>query len=293
MTKRISAPKLKLTDAQRRMYAAEKETNFRILARLFATPSSHILTRAERIPDTLRILLSDIGRYAEVAFGKLDPEFMWRNMDDLMQPGYPLAGCDALRGSALVGAFRGKVASLQGYVAYRPAQKQAVITFSGTSCATQAILDVDARRSMYPSNGANTSTKAQDKKSKKTKVHAGFWRMYQGVHTVAFDTLRTCLKTKDVQEIVITGHSLGAAHAYLFALELLQIILGFIPDVYNLRVPLGIALKILGFGSPRVGNKPLARLFRDLVIGYREKYGKEALCEYCVRNHVDGMSYYL
>lgn len=284
MFKWASSQKLKLTDEQRQMYAAERWSQFRFLSRIFSTRSLHTLTRAERIPASLQTLLSDVGQFAEVVFW-IQP-FIWKNLEQLMQPGYPLSGYDALRGSELVGLFYGKMYQ-HGSIAYRPTERQAVVVFGGSSGYRQGFLDADARLVKYPIGSSTTLSRS---KGIVVKVHAGFWRVYRGQRAFAFKALRACYKTKIVQELIITGHSLGAAQSYLFALDILQILLGHIPNTYDLDLQPGTAIKILAFGSPRVGNKSLAKLFRELILEYRTKYGEEALVEYCVRNYADGMS---
>jgi hypothetical protein len=103
-----------LSESQRRLYALEKSENFRFVAKIFSTPSTHILTSADLASFDLQHELSEIGQFAELSHGKLSPEFVWGNMDRLLQPTFPLAGYDALRQSKLVSVFHGTVSNLQG-----------------------------------------------------------------------------------------------------------------------------------------------------------------------------------
>lgn len=274
--------------------------NYRLVSRLLASRSKIPLTRSQRISPELQRLLYTAGQFAEIAIGKLNLDFIWSNLGVLLQKGYPCEGYRALRGSVLVRAFRGKVASLQGYIVYRPKQRQALAAFSGTCTRLQSMNDLDARKVRYPFGATNTTAdkkavkgggKVGQTQKLKPTVHAGFWRMYEGLRRDAFKTLSTCFETNDVQEILVTGHSLGAVQMYFFGMELLEVMLGYIPDTYNLKVKArpGIRIKLLGFGCPRVGNRDLSCLFEELVLKYRNTYGKDDLIEHCVRNYCDGM----
>ena len=53
----------KLTEEQRRMYAAEKLDNFRWISKIVASYSSYTLTAADRAPVSLYHTLSDIGKH--------------------------------------------------------------------------------------------------------------------------------------------------------------------------------------------------------------------------------------
>src|SRR5436190_13122008 len=108
-----------LTESQRRMYALEKAKNFRGVATVFTKHSSHILSPQDLVPLDLQLELAEIGQFAEVSHGHLSPEFIWKNMDRLLQPSFPLEGYHALQGSELLCCFHGTVADLQGFIARR------------------------------------------------------------------------------------------------------------------------------------------------------------------------------
>lgn len=97
--------------------------NFCWVTKLLATPSSYTLTPGDLASVSLQLELAELGQFAEVAHGDLSLSFMWENMDALLEPTYPLEGYNALRGSVLHSAFRGSVARLQAYIAYRPETK--------------------------------------------------------------------------------------------------------------------------------------------------------------------------
>ena len=279
----LHPPRRGLTESQRKMYKLEREVNFRWIARFLASSSQRVLTNADLVSRDVQQDIAEIGQYAEVAHGSIDPEFVWRNLNRLVSPTYPLEGYNALVGSQLVCAFHGRVAKVQGYIAYRPAKHQLIIAFSGTSTPAQALHDVDARFAHYPVPGEKTSESGME-----PKVHRGIWKMYQGVRQLAFDNFAKELLSLDIAELILTGHSLGAALASLFALELLQNSLE-LSGTEGERLPPSIVLRLVGFGVPRVGNEGLARHYRKLVSDYREARGKDNFQEYTVKGYNDGM----
>jgi len=258
-----------LPEAQRCMYASETTENFRLIAKLFALQSSHTLTSGDLASNDLQHELAEIGQFAEVAHGTVLPKFIWNNMNSLMKPTFPLDGYNALRGSDLVSAFHGSVAELQGYIAYRPQTKQLIVAFSGTSSVAQTFRNIDARMVPYP--GAEGCA-----------VHRGFWRLYNGVRSHTLGELSKALTQYDIQEIVCTGHSMGAVMCYLFALDVIaQDTTG---DTSHNRPR---ALKLAVFGSPRVGNQALADHWRHIVAGHNT-HGF-LVKDYSVKGYNDGV----
>jgi len=236
-----------LSESQRRLYALEKSENFRLVAKIFSTPSTYILKSADLASPDLQLELSEIGQFAELSHGRLSPEFVWENMDRLLQLRFPLAGYDTLRQSELVSVFHGTVSNLQGYIAHR--SNQLIISFSGTSNFQQGVANVDARLVAFRKEGC--------------AIHAGFWRLYNGVRINAFSALAKALTLHNVHEIVFTGHSLGAVMCYLMALEAMEKnlavdaspILSLTPKVLTIAV----------FGCPRAGNLALVQHWRGVV----------------------------
>ncbi|KIJ54480.1 hypothetical protein M422DRAFT_220729 [Sphaerobolus stellatus SS14] len=265
-----------LTTIQRRAYALETEENFRWISSFLATRSKHILTEADSAVDAETYsFLSEVGQYAELAHGSISPTFVFQNIKELCQPGYPLEGYPALARDdpQLVQCFKGTVADLQGYVAFRRCTNQLVIAFSGTSSPYQALRDVQAWMTNYPRD------------SKRSSVHFGFWKLYEGVRAQALEALKLGVKRhSDLKEIIFTGHSMGCTMCYLFVLDLL----------YNLQedqpfLPKGLPLSLVVFGSPRLGNDGLSKHWRRCLNDYREEFGLNAFREFSIKAYNDGV----
>jgi len=263
-----------LSESQRRFYALEKSENFRWVAKIFSKRSTYILTPVNLASLDLQLELSEIGQFAELSHGKLSPEFLWGNMDRLLQASFPLAGYDALRHSELVSVFHGTASNLQGYISRR--SNQLIISFSGTSNFRQTIGNIDARLVVaFPEGGC--------------AIHAGFWRLYNGLRTNAFSALAEALHQHDVHEIVFTGHSLGAVMCYLMALEAMKENLA--RDALPFHSLTSIVLTIAVFGCPRAGNLALVQHWRGVVEDYIS-HGF-AIREYSVKCFNDGQILYV
>jgi len=273
--KGTSAARL-LPEKQRRMYTSEQTDNFRLIAKLFAVESSRTLTSEDLASSDLQCELAEIGQFAEVAHGTVSPAFIWEHMELLMQPQFPLDGYDALRGTELVATFHGTVAELQCYIAYRPPTKQLIIAFSGTSSVSQTYRNIDARLVAYPGG-------------ERCAVHAGFWRLYSGVRSRILSELDKALTQYDVEEVVCTGHSMGAVMCHLFALDIIGADTA--EDTPHSRPPITLPLKLALFGSPRLGNQAFAEHWRR-VVAERNASG-QPVKEYSVMCYNDGQTWRL
>ncbi|KZT39841.1 alpha/beta-hydrolase [Sistotremastrum suecicum HHB10207 ss-3] len=253
------------------MYAAEKAVNFRWISRLLATKSSYVLSPKDVAPPCISHFLAQIIQFAQLAIGISSPDFLFRNLDLLSRPDFPLDKSlyDALGGSIFIESFIGDVAQLQGYTVYRPEQKQLVVAFSGTTTVRQALHDVNALRVHY--NGSPPHC----------LVHSGFYSLYRGIKELAIRSLRNSVQKFHPETIVCTGHSMGGAIAYFLCLDLMR-------DTEEL---LGKDMNIIVavFGCPRLGNPELASYWRSLAESYREKHGPRSLLEVSVKGYNDGV----
>ncbi|KAI5124683.1 hypothetical protein M0805_004291 [Coniferiporia weirii] len=265
-----------MSESQSRIYAPWALERW--FARLIASPSSHVLTKQDLVAPEVQLEIANIGQFAEVAHGCADPSFVFSHLSQLVRPTFPLEGYHALEGSVLVAMFRGEVADLQAYIAHRPATRQLVVAFSGSSSPSQALHGLDIRLQIYPGSYDVGEGKTPP------KVHAGFWRLFLGLRQLVLDELEKSLEMLQIEEIVITGHSLGAVQSSLLAMELLQL-----PSVdkSSFHLPPGLSFKLVTFGSPRVGNIALVELFRELVSNYREKNGEDSFASYSIHGYND------
>ncbi|KAL6309995.1 Alpha/Beta hydrolase protein [Sparassis latifolia] len=260
-------PKENLTPAQKRMYALERLDNYRTLARLTATRSRYTLTSSDLVSAELQVELAQLGQFAELAYAWLDPEFVFANVDVLSRTNFPFEGYDALQEATLISSFRGVVADVPALVIYRGRTRQLVVGFSGTASLRQGLYDVHANMKAHPSGPA-------------CAVHSGFWKMYLGCKAQAFEGVRKGLREHEVIELVVTGHSMGAALAFLFAL-----------DVLTADPPLqpGLRVKVAAFGSPRFGNEALSGRWQEIVEAYMAANGENAVTDYLVKAYNDGI----
>ncbi|THH09014.1 hypothetical protein EW145_g2327 [Phellinidium pouzarii] len=275
--------KRKLTEAQRQVYKLEKVTNFRWVAQHLGRRSHYVLTAADRASDDIKIMLSQIGQFAEIAYGLYDQDLIWRNLDVFTRPDYPLEHYDALHESQLLTVLRGRNAGVKGLLAYRKKQKQLIVAFSGTSNVAQAFHDVDTFAVQYPGRRA----------SGKAKVHAGFWRLYRGIRRATLEALAGCLtseKRLDVEEVVVTGHSLGGALSIYLIMDLMN------PEFCSkylkgeqLAVSPGTSLTIVIYGAPRAGNSAFVELYRSSIAKFRSGPGEQKFSEFAVKAYNDGV----
>ena len=121
----------KALHAEKRMYASEKEINFRQLHKLLATTSSRPLTVEDRVSEQVASSISALAEFAEIAHGLLDPAWVLEplNRRILGRKGFPLedypviAGTndagDLLEDIRFVSKFIGQRGDLQGFTALR------------------------------------------------------------------------------------------------------------------------------------------------------------------------------
>jgi triacylglycerol lipase len=115
-----------------------------------------------------------------------------------------------------------------GLMGRNPTSRTAFVSFRGTSDVGEWVADIDA----VPDDYLPIVAFGQ--------VHAGFQDVYELVRTNIATNLATA--TAGCDQILITGHSLGAALAVLAA-----------PDVFRNMPPNKIEPRLITFAGPRVG----------------------------------------
>lgn len=123
---------------------------------------------------------------------------------------------------------------LQGYTGVLTDKKQIYVVFRGSSSARNWLEDFEIKQVPYNSNNECLDC----------KVHNGFYKSSLAVKDDVLLSIRGLKKKYPSYEIIVTGHSYGAACAQLIGMELIAN--GFQDvSVYN-------------FGQPRMGNKIFA-----------------------------------
>jgi Lipase (class 3) len=197
--------------------------------------------------------------YSSVPIGGL-----LEHIDTLTRPDFPLEHHNALKGATLVDFFYGSVAKLPVAILHRPSQNQVVIAIAGTTQIQHIAQDLRFLKTKHPSG--------------KGSLHSGFWALFSGIEDQVKTSLRKALEAYKPSEVVVTGHSMGGAVAYLLSAELLS----------EQELPPLPTLKLITFGSPRVGDEAFATHFRGLVGAYQAKHGGDSFIDYAVRGFNDG-----
>ena len=127
-----------------------------------------------------------------------------------------------------------------GLMGHNPTTGTAFVSFRGTSDAEDWLADLDAVPDDYvPVAGFG-------------QVHAGFQDVYELVRKSIAADLATA--TAGCDQILITGHSLGAALAVLAA-----------PDVFRNMPPNKIEPRLITFAGPRVGLTDFVNAFNAAI----------------------------
>jgi predicted lipase len=84
-------------------------------------------------------------------------------------------------------------------------------------------------------------------------LEKGFYNLFKSMKNEIYENVNNISKKYDTQQILITGHSLGGAIATLLSFDIL----------YN---NLNYDIKLITFGSPRVGNQHFVENFNKYNI---------------------------
>jgi triacylglycerol lipase len=124
--------------------------------------------------------------------------------------------------------------ALMGYII--ESDSRVILVFRGTRTVGEWLKDLAIRQTEYPYYLAG-------------KTHSGFTELYETVRDTILAALRLLPRWK---QLLVTGHSLGAALATLAALDL-AVHAGF------------LNLAMVNFGSPRVGDSQFATAYDGIV----------------------------
>src|SRR3984957_10412660 len=133
-----------------------------------------------------------------------------------------------------------KNADILGLMGRNPTSRTAFVSFRGTADVEEWVADLDAVPDDYrPIGGVG-------------QVHAGFQDVYELVRQNIAANLATA--TAGCDQILVTGHSLGAAVAVLAA-----------PDIVRNMPPNKIEPRLITFAGPRVGLTDFADAFNAAI----------------------------
>jgi len=149
-----------------------------------------------------------------------------------------------------------------GYVGYDKDANEIIIAFSGTDPLSieNWIDDLDFFKTGYPYCSG-------------CEVHEGFYRAYNSCLNSLKNLTASYRAAHPSATVTVTGHSLGAAMAGLYAAEL---------AMENVRIT-----SIYVFGMPRVGNDLFAEWFKDALDAsgaFRIVHHKDPVCHLPPKN---------
>jgi hypothetical protein len=148
--------------------------------------------------------------------------------------------CDSVQGLQDIEYILNEQQKLAGFVAWDESIGAIVVSFRGTvQSITDWIHNLGALRinplAQYPDVG----------------VHHGFWWSWQYLKAPVLEAIQTLHQSHAGAEVVLTGHSLGAAIASDAALDL--------------RLNHGLKTSSVNFGSPRAGDADFSALMKQVV----------------------------
>ncbi|GBE86037.1 hypothetical protein SCP_0805610 [Sparassis crispa] len=156
--------------------------------------------------------------------------------------------CQALPGVHVLTAG-GNEAQVPYYFIAQDAQTQSVVVAHGGTDPYKLFSDLnDAEFKQVPPNATRFP-----KASGGTQVHDGFHKAQGRTADLVLSTVRNALASSGYKNVLVTGHSLGAAVASLDAVML------------RMALPGDVQVGSIVFGLPRVGNQQWADLVDSLV----------------------------
>jgi len=130
---------------------------------------------------------------------------------------------------------------MQGYIARDDLAKRIIISLRGTQSFPNVL--VDAMAFMSPTGVIANCTSC--------RIHSGFYMAWQAVERTIKRAFQAQLRAFPDYQVLITGHSLGAAVAALLGLS------------YEMR---GEDPVVITFGQPRVGNPAFAEHINTVLV---------------------------
>lgn len=139
---------------------------------------------------------------------------------------------------------------LQGFIGVSSLYKQIYIVFRGSSSIINWMDDFEVNLVSYPNCDG-------------CKIHNGFYRSALAVKNATLDSIKYLKFINPTYQVIVTGHSYGAAVAQIIALEL---------------VTESIQAQVYNFGQPRIGNPSFATFVNSkLYILWRFTHYKDVV----------------
>lgn len=127
-----------------------------------------------------------------------------------------------------------------GYIGYHQGQKAIYVSFRGSESAQNWLDDLDVILTSYPAPGCGSC-----------EVHKGFYDAEKACFPAVLDQVKKLKGTYPDYQVVVTGHSLGAALATLVSIDLIN------SNINNVRM--------FNYGSPRVGDTAFSNYAATII----------------------------
>lgn len=198
---------------------------------LLIVPSIHINHRAYDQYFARKALYYAYGSYCDEDYLRMWDCTWCRNVQDF----------DIVNHSAGIVNTDGQ----QAFIGYDSGNNQIVLSFRGTHDAEAWVADLDAKQIAYPWVELGF-------------VHEGFYGAWKSLeHGGLAAKLSALTAAHPRSEVLLTGHSLGAALAQIAALE--------IRSSYHYKsMPIG-AVNVIAFGAPRWANRRVAEHYDQVI----------------------------
>lgn len=153
---------------------------------------------------------------------------------------------------------------LQGYTGIIPSQKIIYVAYRGTSSISNWMSDLEVKQVPYKSYPECNC-----------KIHYGFYLSALNVKNQTLESVTILRKENPNYNLIITGHSYGAAVSQIISMELLKE---------------GIKSEIYNYGQPRIGDKKYADFVNTKLNHYwRFTHNKDIVPHL---PPIEGFSYY-
>uniref|UniRef100_A0A6C0JYL3 Fungal lipase-type domain-containing protein n=1 Tax=viral metagenome TaxID=1070528 RepID=A0A6C0JYL3_9ZZZZ len=127
---------------------------------------------------------------------------------------------------------------LQGYTGILKSTRTIYVVFRGSSSKLNWVADFEVTKRNY-----DTYPECE------CKVHRGFYDATKNLKDQVINSMKILKEQTGFSNVIVTGHSLGAAIAQLMGMELSAV---------------NIKNKIYNFGQPRIGDKKYARFVNSI-----------------------------